>query len=108
MTDTLHSVARRMAAAGRLPGLLFDHRKANESDPRIYTAWGEVAMEDDLMCAAIREITKRPFQIRLDSINGCLIADFDGRFVAAANGTTALSVLLAVELACNAAEGGGR
>ena len=59
MPDTLHEVARRMAAAGRLPGLAEGARgrmcRPDESTPD----WWAVASEGDLMHAAIRRSVRR-------------------------------------------------
>lgn len=108
MTDTLHSVARRMAAAGRLPGIALSQFGDSvwSITPR------REASEGDLMHAAIQHAMSKKWHVRFIHRH----TPFDGSYVEvigplllqAADGTTALSVLLAVEKACDAAEGGGR
>lgn len=106
MTDTLHSVARRMAAAGRLPGITFS------------TYWNSLMCGDNeasdayLAWSAIQHAIDNGWRV----INGdggrtkiaTQFGDEQDGFsspIADADGTTALSVLLAVEKACDAAEG---
>ncbi len=109
MPDTLHEVARRMAAAGRLPGLAEGARgrmcRPDESTPD----WWAVASEGDLMCAAIQHAMSKKWLVRfihrLPPLDGSYVDVIGPLLLAAADGTTALSVLLAVEKACDAAEG---
>ncbi len=105
MTDTLHSVARRMAAAGRLPGIEWDDlvkglyplQKASRLRP---------ATEAELAWAAIQHAMDRKWPIGIDPLQG-LTSVWSTPFIRQ-DGTTALSVLLAVERACDAAEGGSK
>lgn len=112
MPDTLHEVARRMAAAGRLPGLAEGARgrmcRPDESTPD----WWAVASEGDLMCAAIQHADSKEWTVRigLGAVVVIYLRQDNTLFKAGERGTTAMSVLLAVEKACDAAEanGGGR
>lgn len=108
MTDTLHSVARRMAAAGRL----YWTTNANQPLQPSPFAGGLDASEAALAWAATQYAISRGWRIINNEAGKTKIAtqfgyEQDGfsENIVTVDGTTALSVLLAVERACDAAEG---
>ena len=107
MPDTLHEVARRMAAAGRLPGITLSTELEVPVRDRFYAA-----SEGDLMHAAIQHADSKEWTVRigLGAVVVIYLRQDNTLFKAGERGTTAMSVLLAVEKACDAAEanGGGR
>lgn len=99
MSDTIHTVARRMAKAGRLPGLDADHPTgvwkgcipASDAD----IAWAAIQYADDQTWA---------IEIGLGAVVISYVNPMETRFKVCEHGTTALSVLLAVERACEASK----
>lgn len=108
--DTLNDVARRMFDAGRLPGIRWRNGvPCNEAAPC------NDASDGDLMHAAIQHAMSRGWYVHFDgaeespgvTVSGWYAVGGVWKQTAATEpGTTALSVLLAVERACEASEGG--
>ncbi len=105
MTDTLHSVARRMAAAGRLPGIEWD-----DLAKRLYPLQSKSRLNPtaaaELAWAAIQHARSKGWSVKfIPRQSACSreYVDVGGSWVF---GHDVLSVLLAVERACDAAEGG--
>ncbi len=109
--DTLHSVARRMAAAGRLPGIVEYRGRLCRSVDSIASI---IASDADLAWAAIQHAIGRDWEVDINFMGMVEVTRIAGLgpniLMSRVDGTTALSVLLAVERACDAAEanGGGR